>query len=80
MRHFFLNSFQRSAEFDELKAQVEADVVVESSAATLLTGLKTRLDAAIAANDPAALKALSDELGASKDALAAAVVANTPAE
>jgi hypothetical protein len=44
----------------------------------LLNGIKAALDAAIAANDPAALKALSDSLSVNTDALAAAVTANTP--
>ena len=68
-----------SAELDALKAAVARDTDVENSAITLLQGLKAALDAAIAANDPAALTALSASLGANSDALAAAVVANTPA-
>ena len=68
-----------SAELDALKAAVARDTDVENSAITLLQGLKAALDAAIAANDPAALAALSASLGANSDALAAAVVANTPA-
>lgn len=78
MKMNFLNLRQLSAELDELKAAVTADTEVKSSAATLLAGLKAKLDAA--GTDPVALKALSDELGASTDALAAAVVTNTPAE
>ena len=68
-----------SAELDALKAAVARDTDVENSAITLLQDLKAALDAAIAANDPAALAALSASLGANSDALAAAVVANTPA-
>lgn len=66
-------------ELQALKDQVAASITVEESAIALITGLKTELDAAIAANDPAALQALSDSLGAEKDKLAAAVTANTPA-
>jgi hypothetical protein len=66
-----------------IAAQVETTVGVEASAAALISGFQARLDAAIAeavaANDNAdltALTALSDELKASSDALAAAVAAN----
>lgn len=71
-----------SQALDDLTAQVAADATVEASAITLLNGLKTSLDAAIAANaagdDSVALNALSASIGASKDALAAAITANTP--
>jgi hypothetical protein len=66
------------SELDDLKATVARTETVEDSAVTLLQGLKTALDAAIAAGDPAALKALSTELGVKTDALAAAVTAGTP--
>jgi peptidoglycan hydrolase CwlO-like protein len=62
----------------DLQAQVANNTSVVASAAALLKGLKERLDAA--GTDPAALAALSSELAASDQALAAAVVANTPAE
>ncbi len=67
------------AELDDLKTAVQKNTDVEESAIVLLNGLKSKLDAAIAAGDPAALKALSDSLGTESDKLAAAVVANTPA-
>jgi hypothetical protein len=51
---------------------------VMASAVLLLQGLKTRLDEAIASGDPAALMALSAELDANTNALAAAVTQNTP--
>ena len=63
---------------DDLKTEVEQVKTVEQSAVTLLQGLKAQLDAAIASGDPAALEALSADLKNSADALAAAVVANTP--
>lgn len=69
-----------AGELDALRAQVARNSDVDASAITLLRGLKTALDAAIASGDPAALTALSNSLGASTDALAAAVVENTPAQ
>lgn len=68
------------AELDDLKAAVARDTEVDSSAITLLQGLKAKLDAAIASGDPAALKSLSDQLGANAQGLADAVTQNTPAE
>jgi hypothetical protein len=67
------------AALDDLTAQVARNSDVEDSAIALLQGLKKALDAAIASGNPAALTALSTQLGAKTDALAAAVVANTPA-
>lgn len=68
---------------DQLKADVAAQATVNASAVTLLAGLKTSLDAAIAANaegdDGAALAELSSSLEASTSALSAAITANTPA-
>lgn len=68
-----------SGELDKLNAAVTRNADVEASAVALLQGLKAALDAAIASGNPVQLQALSDSLGASTDALAAAVVANTPA-
>lgn len=65
------------ADLTELTAAVEKEITVEQSAITLLNGLKAALDAA--GTDPVALKALSEKIGASSDALAAAIAANTPA-
>lgn len=67
-------------ELDDLKAAVAKDTEVDQSAITLLNGLKQKLDDAIASGDPAALQALSDQLGSNAQALADAVTANTPAE
>jgi cell division septation protein DedD len=78
---FIIKQSKMSQELDALKAAIENDITVENSAITLLHGLKTQLDAAIAAqpaDDGAALQALSTSLGASTTALAAAVAANTP--
>lgn len=71
-----------SAQLDALTAQVQQNTTVIDSAMTLIAGLKTELDKAIAAqaggDDGAALQALSASLAASDQALAAAVTANTP--
>lgn len=61
----------------ELQAAVTANGDVEASAVALIEGISAQLAAAVAANDPAAVKALSDELVAQTAALAAAVAANT---
>lgn len=66
----------------DLQAQVAANESVEQSAITLIQGLKTELDAAIASaptDDGAALQALSATLATDDAALAAAITANTPA-
>lgn len=68
-----------SEQLDTLTAQVAAIETVGASAIALLHGLKTALDEAIAANDPAALTALSTRLEAESGALAAALTENTPA-
>jgi hypothetical protein len=68
-------------QLDALTAAVAANTTASESAITLLTGLKTQLDAAIAAStddDGDALQALSDSLGSESAKLAAAVTANTP--
>lgn len=70
---------QMAGELDALKVDVAESVDVQNSAIVLLNGLKAALDAAIASGDPAALTALSASLDSTKDALAAAIVANTPA-
>ena len=78
--HRIIQALERiMAELDDLKAAVARETEVDESAIVLLNGLKAKLDAAIAAGDPAALKALSDSLGAESQKLADAVSANTPA-
>jgi hypothetical protein len=59
-----------------LQAAVQKDTDAENSAITLLNGLSAALTAAKA--DPAAVQAIADQLSSNADALAAAVVANTP--
>jgi hypothetical protein len=67
-----------AGELDLLKAAVAQNTTVIGSAIVLLQGLKEKLDEAIASGNPAALQALSDELGAQDQALAGAIEANTP--
>lgn len=65
-----------------LTAQVSQNTTVIGSAKTLIEGFNKRLNDAIEAaqtGDNSALLALSAEIKASDDALAAAVAANTPA-
>lgn len=66
-------------ELDTLKADVAQTQTVEESAIKALAGIKTALDAAIASGDPAQLTSLSSTLETENAALAAAIVANTPA-
>jgi hypothetical protein len=63
----------------DLKAQVEATVELEASAAKMIAGIADQIKAAVDASDTAAIAALADELKAGSAALAAAVVSNTPA-
>jgi hypothetical protein len=66
----------------DLTTNVAQNTSAVQSAVTLLGNLKTQLDAAIAASqggDDSQLEALSQTLGNDDQALAAAVVANTPA-
>lgn len=66
-----------SRELDQLTAQVKSNSAVLDSAIVLINGIADRITAA--GVDPAKLQALTDELKAKDDVLAAAVVANTPA-
>lgn len=66
---------------DDIKAKVTDQTTVVGSAVTLLGELKVKLDEALANGaDPVKLQEIADALGANTDALAAAVVANTPAQ
>lgn len=62
---------------DALAQQIQANTDAEASAVTLLNQLSALL--AASKNDPAKIQQLSDQLKASATALAAAIVANTPA-
>ncbi len=66
-----------SAQFDALKAAVEDENTVIDSAVVLLGELAASIMAL--KDDPVALQALASEVSAKKQALADAVVANTPA-
>lgn len=68
---------QMAADLAALQAQVAQNTQVEGSAVALIQGIAAQL--AASKNDPAAVQALVDQLGASATALAAAVAANTPA-
>ena len=67
----------------DIQAALAAQTQVVPGVVSLLTTLKTDLDAAIAAApnpaDVAAFQAISDQIGANTTALADAVAANTPA-
>jgi hypothetical protein len=65
-------------EIEDLQKAVARETEVDQSAIVLINGLKQKLDDAIASNDPAQLRSLSDLLGASSQQLADAVTANTP--
>ena len=80
---------QNTALIAAVKAEddvVDSAIVLINGQVATLADIKAQLAAAIASNDPAALQAVADSIGASvtditakKDALAAAVAANTPA-
>ena len=69
-----------SAELDRLTTEVAETRTVIDSAIVLIRGLKARGDAAIADGSLETLSALSDELDSAQEDLAAAIVANTPAQ
>jgi hypothetical protein len=64
-------------ELDALEVEAKANTDAEQAAVVLLGKLHDLLVAA--GTDPVRIKAITDALGTSKDALAAAIVANTPA-
>lgn len=68
---------QMAGELDALAAQVQANTDAEASAVQLLGQLHQLL--VDAGTDPAKLSSLASQLENSKEALAAAIVANTPA-
>ncbi len=65
-----------SQELDALTAEVARNVSVEESAALLIERLAQMI--AAAGTDPVALAALTQNLSASADAMAAAIIASTP--
>ena len=66
------------SDLSEIQAEVTRNTEVDQSAITLLNGLAAQIEQI--KTDPAAIQALANELRASSDDLAAAVVANTPAQ
>ncbi len=66
-----------SKELDDLTTQVKANTDAEASAVQLLGKLSDLIKAA--GTDPVKLQQLTSDLDASKQALAAAILANTPA-
>ena len=62
------------ATLQELEAQIQNNIVVESSAVLLIQGFKARLEAA--GVDPIKLEQLRNDLAASAENLNAAVLAN----
>ena len=72
-----LKQEQAMTDLTVLTAEVERNITVDESAIVLLTGLAAQIEAL--KTDPVALQALADTMRGSSDALAAAVLANTPA-
>lgn len=68
-----------AGELDALEAQVTAVSDAEDAAIALLNGLFQQLQDAINSGNPARIQAVTTTLKAKTDALAAAIVANTPA-
>lgn len=67
-----------AGELDALEAQVAAENTVIDSAITLLSELAQLLHDAIASGDMSRVAAVTAQIEAKKQALADAVVANTP--
>jgi hypothetical protein len=67
------------ATLDDLKAAVQRETDVETSVVSLLNGISQQLKDAQAANDPAAIQAVIDQIDANTKTMSDAVTANTPA-
>lgn len=67
------------ANMDDLKAAVQRNTDVDGSVTALLQGISQQLKDAKAANDPAAIQAIIDQLDGNTKTLTDAVTANTPA-
>lgn len=68
---------QTMATIADLQTEVGQNTSVTESAVALLNGLSQQLKDALAANDPAAIQAVVDQLDANTSALAEAVTQNT---
>jgi len=69
-----------AATLDDLLTKVAAEKTVDDSIIALLVEIKGKLDAAIASGDLTKIQAVADALDAEQAKIAAAVVANTPAQ
>ena len=67
------------ANLQDIQQAVTDEKSVEDSVLALLNNVEQQLKDAIAANDPAAMQAIVDQIAANKQAMADAVAANTPA-
>lgn len=78
--HYFDKATEKRimATLADLKASVTNLTTVTASAIALLQGISEKLAEAIAANDPAAIQALKDEIDSDVQGLADSVAANTP--
>jgi chemotaxis protein histidine kinase CheA len=84
LRHLEHKMDEILQQLNDLQAKVTNEETVEASAVTLLQGLKSSLDAALATQGDAdaikaAVQAISDKIGTDTDTLSAAVAENTPA-
>ena len=77
LRELLKGQLTMSKELDRLTAEVADTATVIDSAIVLIQGLHDQLVAA--GTDPVALNALADSLDSQQAALAAAIVAGTPA-
>ncbi len=68
---------QIMASLVDIQQAVADEKTVEDSVLALLTNVEQQLKDAIAANDPAAMQAIVDQIAANKQAMADAVAANT---
>jgi hypothetical protein len=69
---------QIMATLQDVQQAVTDEKTVEDSVLALLTQVEQMLKDAIAANDPAAMQAIVDQITANKQTMADAVAANTP--
>ena len=68
------------ATLDDVLAETARDTEVTASAVTLLNRLTQMVQDALNTGDPAKVQAVLDQVRGNTDALAAAVIANTPAQ
>lgn len=78
LNHIIQNQKKIMTDLTVLEQEVSESATAQESAIVLLKDLTARIIAA--GTDPVKLKALTDAMSANTDALAAAVVENTPSE